>query len=90
MIGCLASCDSQAAWLCCGRAIRAEEGSDADVEASGGRRVPIIAVSANVTQEDQDTFTACGMTGFMGKPVKRRQLMELLATHVGKASVSLN
>merc|ERR1719163_1353839 len=65
------------------KAIRAEEGSD--VEASGGHRVPIIAVSANVTQDDQDTFTSCGMTGFMGKPVKRRQLMELIATHVGQA-----
>ena len=84
MLGCwLAATNTQ--WLYCGRAIRAEEGSDADVEASGGHRVPIIAVSANVTQEDQDTFTACGMTGFMGKPVKRRQLMELIATHVGQA-----
>ena len=48
------------------RAIRARE--------SGGRHVPIIALTANVMAEDRQACQALGMDDFVGKPVQSHTL----------------
>ena len=52
------------------RRIRAEE--------KGGRRIPIIAVTANAMQSDREICLACGMDDFLPKPYKQNQLQSLL------------
>jgi hypothetical protein len=42
-------------------------------------QVPIIALSANTTSEDQERCEAVGMDGFIGKPFTRDQLTKELA-----------
>lgn len=49
---------------------RAEEGA--------GRRLPLIAVTANVTREDRAACFAAGMDDFVSKPVDPVRLCELL------------
>jgi signal transduction histidine kinase/ActR/RegA family two-component response regulator len=45
-----------------------------------GADVPIIAMTANAMQGDRDTCLAAGMTAYLAKPVRTRELYELLAT----------
>lgn len=47
------------------------------------RDVPIIAFSANVLPEAKERFAAAGMTGFLGKPLQKSELSELLAQTFG-------
>ena len=55
------------------RAIRAQEKGD---------KVPIIALTANVFQEDRDKCTAAGMTGHIAKPVSISGLAAGLQQHL--------
>jgi signal transduction histidine kinase/CheY-like chemotaxis protein len=58
-------------------------------EAEGGRpRTPIMALTANVFDEDRDACLAAGMDGFLVKPLERERLVEALASLPGKASVA--
>jgi two-component system, sensor histidine kinase and response regulator len=52
------------------RMIRADE--------TDGRRIPIIAVTANAMQGDREVCLACGMDDFLPKPYKQNQLKSLL------------
>ena len=47
-------------------------------EAAGGRRVPIIAMTASARQEDLDRCIAAGMDDFVSKPVKRAHLVAVV------------
>jgi signal transduction histidine kinase/ActR/RegA family two-component response regulator len=44
-----------------------------------GATVPIIAMTANAMQGDRDTCLAAGMTAYLAKPVRSRELYDLLA-----------
>ncbi|EKE17374.1 MAG: hypothetical protein ACD_10C00478G0001, partial [uncultured bacterium] len=46
---------------------------------AGMEQVILIAISASVTQEDQDEATLAGANAFMGKPVQQVLLLEKLA-----------
>lgn len=53
------------------RALRALEGSD--------RHTPVIALTANATNEDREKCQAAGMDGFICKPIHAEELRALLA-----------
>jgi signal transduction histidine kinase/CheY-like chemotaxis protein/HPt (histidine-containing phosphotransfer) domain-containing protein len=46
---------------------------------------PIVALTANVTEEDAAVFREAGMNGILGKPVALAELLEALCTHVWAA-----
>lgn len=47
------------------------------IEKDKGGHVPIIALSAGVIKEEQDTFLESGMYDFLAKPVNRRLLKKI-------------
>ncbi len=56
------------------RAIEAQRGS--------GRRLPIIALTANVMSEDRELCAAAGMDAHLGKPIESKKLIECLLSLV--------
>ncbi|MGH2901189.1 MAG: response regulator, partial [Solirubrobacteraceae bacterium] len=54
----------------------------------GGYTRPIIAVSAHAMREDRERCLAAGCDAFAPKPIDRRQLLDLLAQHLGKPVTS--
>ena len=51
-----------------------------DSEQGTGRHVPIVAVTANTSNEDRLACSECGMDDFLGKPVRSAQLVRVLDT----------
>ncbi|MFO1339090.1 MAG: response regulator [Burkholderiaceae bacterium] len=49
----------------------------------GTRDLPVIAVSANASDEDRARCMAAGANAFLAKPVDREQLVALLGLHLG-------
>ncbi|MGZ8701010.1 MAG: ATP-binding protein, partial [Gaiellaceae bacterium] len=56
-------------------AIRAREG--------GGRRIPIIAMTAGAFSEDRELCLDSGMDDYLSKPVRRAELLAVVAQSVG-------
>jgi CheY-like chemotaxis protein/HPt (histidine-containing phosphotransfer) domain-containing protein len=52
-----------------------------------GHRLPIIALTASVRQEDRDHCTASGMDDFLAKPVNEADLMKVLDRWLPEASL---
>ena len=63
-------------------AIRGEEGGEAGEEAGdapgGGRRTPIVALSANTIKDEAERCLALGMDGYLAKPVQLAVLRAML------------
>lgn len=53
-----------------------------NLEAESGRRIPIIALTANTMNDERDKCLAAGMDDFLAKPVRLRQLDDALRRHL--------
>ena len=53
-----------------------------------GRRVPIIAVTANAAREDRENCLAAGMDDFLAKPYRQGQLAAIMSRWLGEDEVS--
>ena len=52
-------------------------------EAGGGRRVPIIAVTAHAIHGYDEQCRAAGMDGYLTKPIEAGRLVEVLRAIAG-------
>ncbi|MGE0617104.1 MAG: response regulator [Bacteriovoracia bacterium] len=48
-------------------------------EAGSGRRIPIVALTANAMKDDRDLCLEAGMDDYVSKPIKKEVLAEVLA-----------
>ncbi len=51
-----------------------------EIEAEAGGHIPIIAMTAHALVGDRDRCLAAGMDGYVSKPIRRRELIEVLAS----------
>jgi signal transduction histidine kinase len=49
-------------------------------ERGSGRRIPIIAVTAHAIKGDRERCLACGMNGYISKPIRPKELLQVLET----------
>jgi two-component system sensor histidine kinase/response regulator len=54
-------------------------------EESGGRRIPILAMTAHALKGDQERCIAAGMDGYVSKPIRTADLFAAIESLVGKA-----
>ena len=54
-----------------------------------GNHLPIIAMTANVMEEDQQNYSLAGMDGFIGKPFRSSELYSTLRSQLALADSSL-
>jgi hypothetical protein len=60
-----------------------------ELEASrGGKRLPIIALTANVMSEDRERCIAAGMDAHLGKPIEPAQVIEALSRFLKQATLT--
>ena len=57
------------------------------LELTSGRRIPIIALTANVFDSDREKCFASGMDAFMAKPIRRHALIDELRKFLGDREV---
>ena len=48
----------------------------------GGKRVPIIALTANVVEEDEDKHKKAGMNGYLSKPIRIKEIEDVLQKYL--------
>jgi two-component system, sensor histidine kinase and response regulator len=56
---------------------------DTEKRRGDGKRLPIIALTANVLSEDRERCLEAGMDAHLGKPIVPSQLADALARHLG-------
>jgi two-component system sensor histidine kinase/response regulator len=55
---------------------------DLEMATGRGKRLPIIALTANVMSEDRENCIAAGMDAHLGKPIEPAQLMDCLGRYL--------
>jgi CheY-like chemotaxis protein len=61
-----------------------------EMERGTGRHMPIIAMTAFAMADDRERCLAAGMDNYISKPIKIRELIQLVATVVGPQPVPVN
>ena len=61
---------------------------EAERRTGAGKRLPIIALTANVMSEDRDRCLAAGMDAHLGKPIEPSQLADCLGRYLGDKKAS--
>jgi CheY-like chemotaxis protein len=62
------------------RAFEQENNPPVSKRASAYGRLPIIAVSASLVEQNREEYIECGFDGWMLKPIDFKRLEEILAT----------
>jgi two-component system, sensor histidine kinase and response regulator len=60
---------------------------EVETQSGGGKRVPIIALTANVMNEDRERCLAAGMDAHLGKPIIPSRLIDCLERHLSGRNV---
>ena len=68
-----------------GRLHRDPAHSRAGARAAAAKRLPIIALTANVMSEDRENCIAAGMDAHLGKPIEPAQVIEAVSAAILKA-----
>ena len=58
-------------------------------EAASGKRIPIIALTANAMKQDREDCLNAGMDDHLGKPFSRRQIQEMLERWMPRAGEAM-
>jgi len=67
----------------CTQSIRKAESEMSDVPS--GRRIPIVAMTANAMKGDRETYLEAGMDDYVAKPIKREIVFEMVEKWILKA-----
>lgn len=59
-----------------------------DAERAGGKHVPIVAMTANAFKEDRAACIAAGMDDYLAKPVRLKDLREMLGRWLPRGTVT--
>jgi two-component system, sensor histidine kinase and response regulator len=60
---------------------------EAEAQDGSGKRVPIIALTANVMSEDRERCLAAGMDAHLGKPIVPNQLVDCLERYLSGRNI---
>jgi CheY-like chemotaxis protein len=58
------------------------------MERQGGKKLPVVAMTAHAMQGDRDRCLAAGMTAYVSKPVRPEELFKVIDEVLAAAAVT--
>ena len=59
-----------------------------EMERQGGKKLPVVAMTAHAMQGDRDRCLAAGMTAYVSKPVRPEELFKVIDEVLAAAAVT--